>query len=42
MTAFRVVLLSLLATFVVSGCNTVKGAGRDIESVGSAAEEAIN
>lgn len=41
MTAFRVVILSLLACFVVSGCNTVKGAGRDIESVGQKGEEVI-
>lgn len=27
---------------VLSACNMVKGAGRDIESVGSAGERAIN
>ena len=33
-----------LAAFVVStaGCNTVKGLGRDIESVGQAGEEVIS
>jgi entericidin A len=38
----RVIILSLLACTIVSGCNTVKGAGRDIESVGNKAEEVIN
>ncbi len=28
--------------FTVSACNTVKGLGNDIESVGEAGEEAIN
>ncbi|MGV3730394.1 MAG: entericidin A/B family lipoprotein [Sphingopyxis sp.] len=42
MTGFRVILLSLLASFLVAGCNTVKGAGRDIESVGQAGSDAIN
>ncbi|MGH6652151.1 MAG: entericidin A/B family lipoprotein [Sphingopyxis sp.] len=30
-----------MASFLVAGCNTVKGAGRDIESVGKAGEDAI-
>lgn len=41
----RKVLLSigLAATVLtVSACNTVKGAGQDIESVGQAGEEVIN
>lgn len=41
----RKILLSigLAATVLsVSACNTVKGAGRDIESVGQAGSEAIN
>ncbi|HET6536654.1 MAG TPA: entericidin EcnAB [Sphingopyxis sp.] len=41
MTAFRFIILSLLASFVVAGCNTVKGAGRDIESVGREGERVI-
>ncbi|KHK91659.1 entericidin A/B family lipoprotein [Novosphingobium malaysiense] len=28
--------------FSASACNTVKGAGQDIESVGEAGDEAIN
>jgi predicted small secreted protein len=30
------------ASLMISSCNTVKGLGRDIESVGSAGSEAIN
>jgi predicted small secreted protein len=30
------------ATLAVSACNTVKGAGQDIESVGQAGDDAIN
>jgi predicted small secreted protein len=30
------------ATLLIGACNTVKGVGRDIESVGSAGSEAIN
>lgn len=29
-------------TLTVAACNTVKGLGRDIESVGEAGDEAIN
>ncbi len=29
-------------TLTASACNTVKGVGRDIQSVGQAGEEAIN
>ena len=38
----RILLLTLIASFLVAGCNTVKGAGRDIESVGQAGSEVIN
>lgn len=31
-----------LALTLLAACNTVKGMGRDIESVGSAGSEAIN
>ncbi len=38
----RSIFLFLAATAVlISGCNTVKGLGRDIESVGKAGEDAI-
>ena len=42
MSSARLVLLTLLASFLVAGCNTVKGAGRDIESVGQKGEDVIN
>ncbi|MBL9067573.1 MAG: entericidin A/B family lipoprotein [Sphingopyxis sp.] len=42
MTSFRAIILAILASVVVTGCNTVKGAGRDIESVGQAGSDAIN
>ena len=32
----------LTMSVVVAGCNTVKGLGEDIQSVGRAGEEAIN
>lgn len=35
------VAVLLTASFLVSACNTVKGAGRDIESVGTAADKAM-
>jgi len=37
---FSVALAGLFAS--MAACNTVKGAGRDIESVGKAGSEAIN
>lgn len=36
------VALILGASLVLSACATVKGAGRDIESVGQAGSDAIN
>lgn len=32
----------LVATLALTACNTVKGLGRDIESVGNTGEEVIN
>lgn len=32
----------LIAALAISACNTVKGVGRDIESVGSAGEKVIH
>jgi entericidin B len=40
----RNLILALVAgamAFTVTACNTVKGAGRDIESVGNAGEKAL-
>jgi entericidin A len=39
----RLIVLSTLvaATLAVGGCNTVKGLGRDIESVGQAGDDAL-
>ena len=38
----RSTILFLAATAIlISGCNTVKGLGRDIESVGKAGQDAI-
>ena len=34
--------LMITASLLVSACNTVKGAGEDIESVGKAGEKVIN
>ena len=43
MTRKLTLLLSALTmSVVVAGCNTVKGFGRDVQSVGEAGEEAIN
>ncbi len=42
MTNIRAILLALAASIIITGCNTVKGVGRDIESVGQAGSDAIN
>jgi entericidin A len=36
------ILMLVAASLLASACNTVKGLGRDIESVGQAGSEAIN
>lgn len=36
------VAIAIVATMALGACNTVKGAGEDIQSVGEAGEEAIN
>lgn len=40
----RIILAAGIAAFslTAAACNTVKGAGEDIESVGEAGDEAIN
>ncbi|GGB72135.1 entericidin A/B family lipoprotein [Blastomonas aquatica] len=40
--SFRIIVAAGLIATVLSACNTVKGAGRDVESVGKAAERAID
>ncbi len=37
-----IVAILISSTLVLSACNTVKGVGRDIESVGRTGEEVIN
>jgi predicted small secreted protein len=42
---FRKTIIAILAgaiAFTATACNTVKGLGRDIESVGKGGDEAIN
>ena len=41
-TSFRIVLAAGLVATLLSACNTVKGAGQDVESVGKAGERAID
>jgi predicted small secreted protein len=36
------VAVLIAAAVALSACNTVKGAGEDVQSVGEAGEEAIN
>ncbi len=40
MTRFKTVTLSLVAIMGLTACETVEGAGRDIESAGEAISEA--
>jgi predicted small secreted protein len=42
MQSFRILLAAGLVASLLTACNTVKGAGRDIESVGRAGERVIN
>jgi predicted small secreted protein len=42
MTSTALIALFLGASLMLSACATVKGAGRDIQSVGQAGEDAIN
>ena len=36
----KIIVLSLLAAFVFSGCNTVEGVGKDLKHGGEAIERA--
>ncbi|ESQ77968.1 entericidin A/B family lipoprotein [Asticcacaulis sp. YBE204] len=39
----RIIIISLIAMLpVLSACNTIKGVGRDIESVGDALDKAAS
>ncbi len=37
-----VLLLALMAAMVLSGCNTVEGAGKDIEKAGEEVQDAAD
>ena len=37
----KMIIAVILAGVAVTGCNTVKGLGRDIESVGEAGDRAL-
>jgi predicted small secreted protein len=37
-----VAIIILSSSLALAACNTVKGAGEDVESVGKAGEDAIN
>ena len=37
----NMILLALVAAFVLSGCNTVEGAGKDLKQGGEAIERAV-
>ena len=37
-----VMLLALMAAMVLGGCNTVEGAGKDIEAAGEEVQEAAD
>ncbi len=38
----RFLVLALLAGFLLSGCNTVRGIGQDVEKGGEAIQKAVN
>ena len=37
-----IVMIALSSSLALAACNTVKGAGEDVKSVGEAGEEVIN
>lgn len=39
---FAALALAIVAALVLAGCNTVKGAGKDIESAGEAVQDAAD
>lgn len=38
----KIILSLLIGAFVLTGCNTIEGAGRDIEAAGDGIEEAAS
>ena len=44
MSKFKVwsILLIGIVSFVLAGCNTIEGAGKDIEATGDAVQDAAN
>jgi len=40
--SFRIIIAAGLLASLLSACNTVRGAGQDVESVGRAGERAID
>lgn len=41
-TGVRAAMLLLLGAIVLAGCNTTRGIGRDVKSVGTAIEKAVD
>ena len=42
MTKFRLIAIALVAMFVLSACNTVRGFGKDVEKAGDQLQEAVD
>ena len=41
-TSILTLLLILLGTFTMTGCNTLRGAGEDVENAGDAVKDAVD
>ncbi len=41
-TGMRAAILLLLAALLLAGCNTTRGIGKDVKSVGTAIERAVD
>ena len=42
MSKFRLIAIALVAVFVLSACNTVRGFGKDVEKAGDQLQEAVD
>lgn len=42
MKSTRLILLALLASFALAGCNTIAGVGEDVQKVGEEVEDAAD